>query len=116
MSGSFYSAMAIAGSGNQGITATLPIYIYAEEEGYKEEDTHKAILVSWLTTIYTTLFLGYISPLCSVGIKGGAGLAAGLAGLLSNFDPKISEMALRWGKAIMFAKNVNRGSDSFQVS
>lgn len=93
MSGSFFPAMAIAGSGNQGITATLPIYVYAKEKGYKEEDMIKAIIISWLTTIYATLYLGYISPLCSVGTKGGAGLAAGLAALMSEFDLKIAEMA-----------------------
>ena len=93
MSGSFFPAMAVAGSGNQGITATLPIYVFANEKGFKEEDMLRAVLVSWLTTIYATVYLGYISPLCSVGVKGGAGLAAGLAGLLSNFDQKVSEMA-----------------------
>ena len=93
MSGSFFPAMAVAGSGNQGITATLPIYVFANEKGFKEMDTLRAIVVSWLTTLYATVYLGYISPLCSVGIKGGAGLAAGLAGLISDFDQEVSEMA-----------------------
>ena len=93
MSGSPFPAMAIAGSGNQGITATLPIYIYAREKGFNEEEALKAILISWLTTIYATMYLGYISPLCSIGIKGGAGLAAGLASLMSGFDKKVAEIA-----------------------
>jgi L-cysteine desulfidase len=86
MSGSLLPAMAVAGSGNQGITSTLPIYVYGKEKGYDDEIITASVMVSWLTTIYTTGYLGYISPFCSVGLKGGAGLAAGLAYMLSSRD------------------------------
>ncbi len=86
MSGSLLPAMAVAGSGNQGITSTLPIYVYGKEMGYDDETISVSVMVSWLTTIYATGYLGYISPFCSAGLKGGAGLAAGLAYMLSGGD------------------------------
>lgn len=43
----------------------------ASDSGICAEELHRSIVASWMTTIYATAFTKYISPLCSVGIKGG---------------------------------------------
>lgn len=83
MSGSSIPAMAVAGSGNQGITTTLPLVIYSREKEITERKMKEAILLSWLTTIYATSFTKYVSPICGQGIKAGVGLASGLAYLIN---------------------------------
>jgi len=93
MGGSSIPAMAVAGSGNQGIAATLPIVVYSREKGIGEEKEKEAILLSWLTTIYTTAFTKYISPICGQGIKAGVGLASGLGYLLDE-NYKVVEGAI----------------------
>jgi len=92
MSGSSIPAMSVAGSGNQGITSTLPLYIYADSLGASKEELYRSITVSWLTTVYATAFTGYVSPLCSVGIKGGAGLATGFSYLMRG-DERAAEIS-----------------------
>ena len=92
MSGSSIPAMSVAGSGNQGITSTLPLHIYAGSLGADKEELYRSITVSWLTTIYATAFTEYISSLCSVGIKGGAGLAAGFSYLMGG-DERAAEIS-----------------------
>ena len=51
-------------SGNQGIAATLPIVIYAEENGKTEEELIRALILSHLTVIYIKQSLGRLSALC----------------------------------------------------
>jgi len=84
MSGSSKPAMSVAGSGNQGITTTVPFVIYAKETKLKEKDMYKAILLAWLTTIYVTAYTKYVSPVCGLGVKAGTGIAAGFGYLLGN--------------------------------
>ncbi|MGC8558295.1 MAG: L-serine ammonia-lyase, iron-sulfur-dependent, subunit alpha, partial [Nitrososphaeria archaeon] len=79
-------------SGNQGITSTVPLYIYASNSGISEKELYRSIVASWMTTIYATAFTKYISPLCSVGIKGGAGLASGFAYLMQG-NEKAAELS-----------------------
>ncbi len=86
MSGSKIPAMSVAGSGNQGIMTTLPLTIYGDEKGISREDVSRAIVLSWLTTIYATAFTKYTSPICGAGIKAGIGLAAGFGYLMGEYD------------------------------
>ena len=44
--------MSNSGSGNQGISATLPVLVYAEENGKSEEELIRALMLSHLTVIY----------------------------------------------------------------
>ncbi|AIJ05763.1 hypothetical protein JH146_0918 [Methanocaldococcus bathoardescens] len=72
-------AMAIAGSGNMGITATLPIIAYDEIEGNDEEKLIKSITLSALTTIYSAYHSSYISAMCGCVNRGGIGVVSCLS-------------------------------------
>jgi L-cysteine desulfidase len=64
MAGALIPVMTNSGSGNQGITATLPVVIYAEETGQPEETLIRALMLSHLTVIYIKQYLGRLSALC----------------------------------------------------
>ena len=72
-------AMAIAGSGNMGLTATLPIIAYDETKGHDEEKLIKSIALSALTTIYSAYYSSYISAMCGCVNRGGIGAVSGLS-------------------------------------
>jgi len=56
--------MSNSGSGNQGISATLPVAVYAEEIKASEEQTIRALALSHLLVIYIKQSLGRLSALC----------------------------------------------------
>lgn len=64
MAGAMIPVMSNSGSGNQGIAATLPVVVYAEETGASEEQTVRALVLSHLTVIYIKQSLGRLSALC----------------------------------------------------
>ncbi|MGL4781230.1 MAG: serine dehydratase subunit alpha family protein [Bacteroidales bacterium] len=64
MAGAMIQVMSNSGSGNQGITATLPVVIYAEEYKCSEEELIRALTLSHLTVIYIKQSLGRLSALC----------------------------------------------------
>ena len=64
MAGAMIPVMSNSGSGNQGIAATLPVVVYAEESGATEEQTIRALVLSHLTVIYIKQSLGRLSALC----------------------------------------------------
>lgn len=64
MAGAMIPVMSNSGSGNQGISATLPVVIYAEENGKTEEQLARALMLSSLTVIYMKQSLGRLSALC----------------------------------------------------
>ena len=78
MSGYPVEVMSSAGSGNQGIIATLPVYSYCREAGIDGPPMLKAIALSHLVTMYVTSHVGYLSSLCGVAIKAGIGAACGI--------------------------------------
>jgi len=82
MSGYPVKVMSSAGSGNQGIIATMPIVIYGRNKGIDEIRIIKAVALSHLITMYVTLYVGYLSALCGVAIKAGIGAACGLTYLM----------------------------------
>ena len=67
-----------SGSGNQGITASLPVYIYAKELGVSEEKLFRALLVSNLVTLHEKTGIGRLSAYCGA-VSAGAGAGAGIA-------------------------------------
>ena len=67
-----------SGSGNQGITASLPVYIYAKELGANEEKLYRALLVSNLVTLHEKTGIGRLSAYCGA-VSAGAGAGAGIA-------------------------------------
>lgn len=64
MAGAMIPVMTNSGSGNQGISATLPVVIYAEENNKTEEELIRALTLSNLTVIYIKQSLGRLSALC----------------------------------------------------
>ena len=78
-----------SGSGNQGITASLPVYIYAKELGVSEEKLFRALLVSNLVTLHEKTGIGRLSAYCGA-VSAGAGAGAGIAYLHGGGCPEIS--------------------------
>lgn len=64
MAGAMIPVMSNSGSGNQGITATMPVVSYAEDINADEEHTARALILSHLTSIYIKQSLGRLSALC----------------------------------------------------
>ncbi len=66
-----------SGSGNQGITASLPVIVYAKELGVSDEKLYRALVVSNLITIHMKTDIGRLSAYCgatSAGCGAGAGI------------------------------------------
>lgn len=66
-----------SGSGNQGMTASLPVIVYARELGVSQETLYRALLVSNLITIHLKTGIGCLSAYCgatSAGCGAGAGV------------------------------------------
>ncbi len=81
MAGAEKPAVACTGSGNQGITITLPIAQLAKEKGLSEEEMLKAVAVGILSAIYVKRHLNVLSHLCGAVIAG-SGAAAGMTYVL----------------------------------
>lgn len=64
MGGAQIAVMSNSGSGNQGITATMPVVSFAEDTGASEETLARALMLSHLTSIYIKQNLGRLSALC----------------------------------------------------
>ncbi|MDR0988544.1 MAG: L-serine ammonia-lyase, iron-sulfur-dependent, subunit alpha [Prevotellaceae bacterium] len=64
MAGAMIPVMSNSGSGNQGIAATLPVVIYAEQHQATDEQLIRALILSHLTAIYIKQHLGRLSALC----------------------------------------------------
>ena len=78
MSGCEMPVIILSGSGNQGITASVPVAIYAQAFGASEEELIKAVAVSDLVTVHQKTGIGRLSAYCgaiSAGVGAGAGIA-----------------------------------------
>jgi L-cysteine desulfidase len=64
MGGAMIPVMSNSGSGNQGICATNPVCVFAEENENTEEELIRALTLSHLTAIYIKQSLGRLSALC----------------------------------------------------
>lgn len=82
MAGCELPVMSTAGSGNQGLTASLPIIVAARQMGACEEKMLRALALSELITIHTKTHIGRLSVLCGCGISAATGVCAGLIRLM----------------------------------
>ena len=80
-----------SGSGNQGITASVPVIVYARETGKSEEELLRALLVSNLVTIHLKTGIGRLSAYCGA-VSAGCGAAAGIAYLQGGGFHKIAHV------------------------
>lgn len=86
MSGAMVPVMSNSGSGNQGISCSIPVYLYALEHNMNEEQTLRALTLSNLTVVYIKQSLGRLSALCGC-VVAATGSAAGLTYLMGGqFD------------------------------
>ncbi|MBQ8803108.1 MAG: serine dehydratase subunit alpha family protein [Tyzzerella sp.] len=67
-----------SGSGNQGMTASLPVIEYAKELNVGEEKMYRALALSNLVTIHQKTGIGRLSAFCGA-VSAGAGAGAGIA-------------------------------------
>ena len=70
-----------SGSGNQGMTASLPVIEYAKELQVSEEKLYRALVLSNLVTIHQKTSIGRLSAFCGA-VSAGAGAGAGIGYLL----------------------------------
>lgn len=78
MSGCELPVVINSGSGNQGITASVPVVTYARYLGVGEEKTYRALLVSNLVTIHLKTGIGRLSAYCGA-VSAGCGAGCGIA-------------------------------------
>lgn len=81
MGGAPIAVMSNSGSGNQGITATMPVVSYATDINATEEQTVRALVLSHLTSIYIKQSLGRLSALCGC-VVASTGASAALVYLM----------------------------------
>ena len=81
MSGAMVQVMSNSGSGNQGISCSIPVYLYAKENNCDEVQTLRALALSNLTVIYIKQSLGRLSALCGC-VVAATGSAAGITYLM----------------------------------
>ena len=89
MAGAMIPVMSNSGSGNQGISATLPVLIYAEENGKSEEEIIRALMLSHLTVIYIKQSLGRLSALCGC-VVAATGSSCGITWLMGGSYEQVS--------------------------
>lgn len=69
-----------SGSGNQGMTVSLPVIEYAKEVGATQEQLYRALLLANLVTLHEKEGIGRLSAYCGA-VSAGAGAGAGIAWL-----------------------------------
>lgn len=89
MAGAMIPVMSNSGSGNQGITATLPVVVYAEDNHKSEEELIRALTLSHLTAIYIKQSLGRLSALCGC-VVAATGSSCGITYLMGGSYEQIT--------------------------
>lgn len=89
MNGCDLPVVICSGSGNQGMTASLPVIEYAEELGVDKEKLYRALLISNLVTIHAKSGIGRLSAYCGA-VSAGVGAGAGIAFLYGGSEREIS--------------------------
>ena len=89
MGGAMIPVMSNSGSGNQGISCTNPVLIYAEETGKTEEELIRALMLSHLAVIYIKQSLGRLSALCGC-VVASTGSSCGITYLMGGTYEQIT--------------------------
>lgn len=80
-----------SGSGNQGMTVSLPVITYAREMNASAEQLYRALCISNLTAIYQKSEIGRLSAFCGA-VSAGAAAGAGIAYLLGGKEEQIASV------------------------
>ena len=78
MSGCALPVVINSGSGNQGITCTMPVLVYAEEMGVDEDVLYRALVLTNLLSLHQKRYVGSLSAYCGA-VSAGAAAACGIA-------------------------------------
>lgn len=89
MSGAMVPVMSNSGSGNQGISATVPVAIFAVANDVDREKMLRALVLSHLTVIYIKQSLGRLSALCGC-VVAATGSACGITRLMGGGYEEVS--------------------------
>lgn len=96
MGGEGLPVMTLAGSGNKGITTSIPIFLWGRESGHPESKVEEAMAFGFLMASLTTYQLGTLSALCGGAIAAGIGIASALVmlegGSAKQVDLAVSNM------------------------
>jgi len=82
MSGINLSVMSSNGSGNNGLTAILPIVAYKNKFKVDDEKVAKAVAISHIVNSYIKHYIGRLSALCACGVAAGTGSGVAIAWLM----------------------------------
>lgn len=99
MSGCEMPAVINSGSGNQGLTITMPVVEYAKELESSHEQLIRALVLANLTAVRIKQSIGYLSAYCGA-VCAGCGAAAGVA-YLHGADDTVIEHTIVNGLAIL---------------
>lgn len=95
MDGIMQPVMSNSGSGNQGITATIPVVAFARRLNKDDEELARALIMSHLTSIHLKHHLGRLSALCGAILAAtgsGCGIVMLLGGGLEEIERTIKNM------------------------
>lgn len=93
MTGSSMPVMTNSGSGNQGMTTSIPVIIYAKEKGLTEEQLYRGLVFSNLMTIHQKTGIGRLSAFCgavSAGCASGAAITYLEGGSLEQINKTVT--------------------------
>ena len=88
MAGSILPVMSNSGSGNQGISATIPVVAFAEKLDSNEDTLIRGVVLSNLITIYIKSILGRLSALCGATISA-TGACCGITYMMGGGEGEI---------------------------
>jgi len=89
MAGAMIPVMSNSGSGNQGICATNPVVVFADENHNTDEELIRALILSHLTAIYIKQSLGALSALCGC-VVASTGSSCGITYLMGGNYEQVS--------------------------
>ncbi len=78
MCGEDFTVMSLAGSGNKGITCSVPLFLFGREKGVGQNAIDEALALACLVTSVTTHWLGTLSAVCGCSNAAGIGLSTGV--------------------------------------
>ncbi|MFD3157010.1 serine dehydratase subunit alpha family protein [Haloimpatiens sp. FM7330] len=89
MSGVSMPVMSSNGSGNNGLTAILPIAAYRKKFDVDNEKIARAVAISHIINSYIKHYIGRLSAICGCGVAAGTGAGAAIAWLMGGNDDQI---------------------------
>ncbi|HHV04358.1 MAG: L-serine ammonia-lyase, iron-sulfur-dependent, subunit alpha [Bacteroidales bacterium] len=89
MGGAQVTIMSNSGSGNHGIAATIPVAVFARENGNTRDELQRALLMSHLTAIYIKQSLGRLSAVCGCAVAS-IGSGCGITYLMGGDYEKVT--------------------------